>query len=310
MTARIDVDAATAPTFPAGDVLERRLVRSDGRTVAWAEAGSNGGQPILRIPGTPSSRLMIRADRLWADRGFRMIITERPGMGASTPHPGRGFLDHADDLVAILDDVGLERVPVIGVSGGGPYALALAAAHPDRVQVVSVVVGAAPLTDDEADLMIGLNADGYRLAQAGYRDGLVRLLTPQREAALEDPLAGFRAAMATAPASDQAIMADPGWQAMLTTSLREALRQGVGGWVDEGSLMFSGWQALNITAVGASVTWWHGEHDRNVPLAAVERLIARLPNARLIRWADAGHLTSYLHEGDILDELLARAGPA
>jgi len=307
VTARIDVDSPTARALPTGDILERRLVRTDGRTLAWVEVGSDGGQPILRIPGKPSSRLMIRADTLWTDRGLRMIITERPGMGASTPHARRGFLDHADDLVAILDDLGLERVPVIGVSGGGPYALALAAAHPDRVQAVSVVVGAAPITDEEADLMIGLNAEGYRLAKAGDRDGLVRLLAPQREAMLKDPLAGFRTAMATAPASDQAIMADLGWQAMLTRNLREALKQGVDGWVDEGSLMFAGWQALEVAAVVASVTWWHGEHDRNVPFAAVERLIARLPNARLVRMTDAGHLAPYLHEGDILDELVARA---
>jgi pimeloyl-ACP methyl ester carboxylesterase len=307
VTARIDVDSPTALALPTGDILERRLVRTDGRTLAWAEVGSDGGQPILRIPGTPSSRFMIRADTLWTDRGLRMIITERPGMGASTPLARRGFLDHADDLVAILDELGLERVPVIGFSGGGPYALALAAAHPDRVQALSVVVGAAPITDEEADLMIGLNAEGYRLAKAGNRDGLVRLLAPQREAMLKDPLAGFRTAMTTAPASDQAIMADPGWQAMLTRNLREALKQGVDGWVDESSLMFAGWQALEVAAVVASVTWWHGEHDRNVPFAAAERLIARLPNARLVRMTDAGHLAPYLHEGDILDELAARA---
>jgi pimeloyl-ACP methyl ester carboxylesterase len=53
------------------------------------------------------------------------------------------------------------------------------------------------------------------------------------------------------------------------------------------------------------VTWWHGEHDRNAPLTAVRRIIAQLPNARLVVWPDAGHLTAYRLEGDILDELLA-----
>jgi pimeloyl-ACP methyl ester carboxylesterase len=54
------------------------------------------------------------------------------------------------------------------------------------------------------------------------------------------------------------------------------------------------------------VTWWHGEDDRNVPLSAAKRLIARLPDGRLNIWKDAGHLTPYLHEPAILDELLVR----
>jgi pimeloyl-ACP methyl ester carboxylesterase len=71
--------------------------------------------------------------------------------------------------------------------------------------------------------------------------------------------------------------------------------------------MVAGWSDLDISAVRASVTWWHGEHDRNAPLPAVRRLLRRIPNARLVVWPDAGHLTAYLQESTILDELLARS---
>ncbi len=71
-------------------------------------------------------------------------------------------------------------------------------------------------------------------------------------------------------------------------------------------LMFSGWLDLDVSAVRASVTWWHGDHDRNAPLPAVRRLLRQIPHARLIVWPDAGHLTAYRREGAILDELLAR----
>jgi pimeloyl-ACP methyl ester carboxylesterase len=296
------------PATEAPPVREGRLTRPDGRTLAWVEAGVPDGRPVLRIPGTPGSRLQVRPDQSpWLERGLRMILTERPGFGASTRHPGRSFLDHADDLAAILDGLDIESAPIMGGSGAGPYLLALSAHYPDRVRAVSVAVGAAPIVDEEAELMIGLNAEGYRLAKAGDRDAMTELLRPVRESMLADPLASFREVMSTAPPADQETMRDPAWQRYLILGLTEALRPGVEGWVDESMLMFGGWFDLDVSAVKASLTWWHGDHDRNAPLPAVRRLLRQIPQARLVVWPDAGHLTAYHQEREILDDLLARS---
>jgi pimeloyl-ACP methyl ester carboxylesterase len=290
------------------DIRDKRLVRTDGRTVAWSETGVDGGRPILRLPGTPGSRLGVRSDQSpWIERGLRIITTERPGFGASTRMPGRGFVDHADDLAAILDELAIENVPVYGRSGAAPYILALAATHPGRVSAATIVVGAAPMDDDQARAMIGINVEGHRLAKAGDRVGMAQLLTPVRDSMLTDPLASFRAAMQTAPPPDQEIMADQGWQEALVRDATEALRPGVDGWVDESMLMFSDWAEIDLGAVRSSLTWWHGDKDRNIPVAPVRRLIAKIPQARLVVWPDAGHLTPYRNEGVILDELLGRA---
>src|SRR4051812_23817077 len=111
-------------------VRDLRLHRPDGRTVAWTEWGPEDGVPLLRVPGTPGSRFGLRADRsLWEARRLRAITTERPGFGASSRLPGRGFNEPADDLAAILDTVGVDRVHVIGGRGGLPPPLRLAAAQ-------------------------------------------------------------------------------------------------------------------------------------------------------------------------------------
>src|SRR3954453_21059320 len=63
-------------------IREGRVTRPDGRTIAWAETGVLDGRPILRIPGTPGSRLSVRADQSpWLERGLRIINMERPGYG-------------------------------------------------------------------------------------------------------------------------------------------------------------------------------------------------------------------------------------
>jgi pimeloyl-ACP methyl ester carboxylesterase len=61
--------------------------------------------------------------------------------------------------------------------------------------------------------------------------------------------------------------------------------------------------------VTCSVTWWHGDADRNCPFPAAQRLVGRLPDARLIVATGSGHLVADGGEGDLLDELLARVRP-
>lgn len=290
------------------DVSDHRLTRPDGRVVAWSESGSADGRPILRIPGTPGSRLTLRADRTpWFDRGLRMLMTERPGFGASTRLPGRGFDEHADDLAAILDHVGIDRLPVYGGSGAAPHILAFAARHPDRVSAATIVVGAAPIIEADLDQQIEVNAEGWRLIHEGRLDELWELNTAYREAILADPLVGFAAMMADASDADRALLADPDWQRGFVIGVTEALRPGPGGWYDEDLTMDRPWE-IDFASITTDITWWHSDGDRNVPIEAARRLLAHLPHARLNVWTEAGHLTPFWKEPDILDELLARAG--
>ncbi|MFL5642180.1 MAG: alpha/beta fold hydrolase [Chloroflexota bacterium] len=289
------------------DVTDHRLTRPDGRIVAWSESGVADGRPLLRVPGTPGSRFSLRADRTpWVERGLRVITTERPGYGASTRLEGRKFIEHSDDLAAILDSLGIDALPVGGGSGASPHILDFAFRHPDRVTAATILVGAAPLEPDEAEAMIDLNALEYRLYHEGRFDELWRISTEMREEILADPLAGFRGAMASSTAVDRAIIEDPTWQRGFLVAIVESLGQGPGGWYDEGLAMAGPW-GIPFESIETDITWWHSDGDRNAPLSAARRVVDTLPNARLRVWPDAGHLTPYLHEPEILDELLSRA---
>ena len=289
-----------------GDVTDHRLTRPDGRIVAWTESGTPGGRPVLRIPGTPGSRLSLRADRSpWVERRLRVITTERPGFGASTRLEGRGFDEPADDTIAILDSLGIDALPVYGASGASPHILALAARHPNRITSATIIVGAAPLDPGEAAQQIDINAEEQRLFDAGELDEIWRITEELRTELMADPLDAFRGVMASSTAADRAILEEPAWQRGFVVGITEALRQGVGGWYDEDIATLRPW-AIDLAAVRADVTWWHGDGDRNCPLSAARRVVAQLPSARLNVWPNGGHLTPYHHEPQILDELLAR----
>jgi pimeloyl-ACP methyl ester carboxylesterase len=293
------MDAATEPRDASMRVR-------DGRTVAWTDWGDADGIPLLRVPGTPGCRWSVRADRApWAERGLRVVTTERPGFGASSRLPGRRFREHADDLAEVLDHLGLDRVHLTGGSGAAPHELALCQYHPDRVVAATVVAGMAPFDDDEIDTMIPINAEVARLARAGRRDDVATVLAPHRDAMLSDPLGAFHSIMDTAPPEDLAVMADPTWQKGFARALLESLGAGLDGWVDEAMALDGLWD-VEPSSVPTSVTWYHAAEDRNCPVAAARRLVAQLPDARFVEWTDAGHLTAYHLEGEILDELLAR----
>lgn len=285
--------------------IDDRLTLEDGRTLSWCEYGPDDGRPILQFQGTPGSRYSRHAHEEAYDRlGVRVIVFDRPGYGAATRLPGRGISAVADDAAALLDHLGHDVVHASGGSGGGPHVLAFAARHPERVRAATVVVGAAPLLEEDTRDLIGLNRAGFYAAQEGW-DAVYAILAPQREALLADPLAIFRGIMEAAPESDQAVMNEPVWQRMFLESLTESLRQGAEGWTDEAMALMSDWD-FDPSAIRASVTWWHGEHDANAPISAVHRLLSSIPSVELRLWTDAGHLASYHQHDEIVEELLSR----
>ena len=285
--------------------VDGRLTLRDGRTLAWHEWGVPDGIPVLRLQGTPGSRFSrYPKPEVWERLGVRVVMADRPGFGASTRMPGRGLASVADDLVELLDHLGLDRVPVIGISGGGPHVLALGARHPGRISAATVVAGAAPLTDAEVPLLTGDNAEAYRRARDGGWDALYPLLSEFRDKALADPLAGLREALRDAPAGDHAVMSDPTVPQTLVRNQTESLRPGAEGWCDE-CLAMDDWD-IAPEEVRVHVVWYHARDDANEPLPAAQRVIARLPSAELRLW-DGGHLAGFHHEEELMRDLIARA---
>ncbi len=279
------------------------LILPDGRRLAWRLWGEPDHRTVLRLQGTPGSRLHRHPDRsVWRKAGVRMLTADRPGFGGSSRLPDRGLSAVADDLTALLDAHELDRVPVIGFSGGGPHALAFAARHPARVSAVTVMVGAAPLTPEERARVVAVNRAGLDAADRGW-DALHNHLERMRQRVLSG---GVRSLLDDAPAADREIMANPAWQRVDRANVAEALRQGAEGWTDETLALIGAWDFQPVE-VQAPVTWWHGADDANAPLSAAERVLAQLPNAHLHVWHNEGHFAAIKHESEALQQLLSRA---
>jgi pimeloyl-ACP methyl ester carboxylesterase len=304
------VDEVSAPTKTRGvtdDGLafeDGVLTLRDGRELAWRWWGEEGRIPVLRLQGTPGSRLYRNHNpQIQHDLGVRYLMADRPGYGGSSRKPGRGIAEFADDLVEVLDMHELQRVPVIGTSGGGPHALAVAAQHPERISAVTVVVGAVPLEPDEVSRLVGVNAQGYAAAEKSW-DALHEVLAAVRERILGPD--GMQGVLSDAPATDRAIMENVAWQKISGINSAEALRQGAEGWTDESFALHHKWD-FNPQNITASVTWWHSSDDKNVPLSAGQRGSSQLTQVDFRVWHDEGHFASLVHDGEIVQDLLDRS---
>lgn len=297
------------PVASWDDVSEGRLTRPDGRVVAWTESAVPDGIPLLRVPGTPGSRWSIRADRApWVQRRLRVITSERPGLGASTRLPGRGFQEHAEDLAAILDHLGIERVFVKGASGAAPHILAFLACHPDRAVAATIEVGAAPLDPDEVDGMVQVNRDEWYLIQAGDRDAVREHTLPFYDALVADPVAGC--------ATSSRTPRPPIRRSWPIRRGRPASRAGCG--KPSTATLRAGSTRASPSRRGGTRSTCRRSPPRSPgttgtrtpphPSAQQPGSWPASPQPALVEIADAGHLATYHLEGQILDELLSRDG--
>jgi pimeloyl-ACP methyl ester carboxylesterase len=121
----------------------------------WAAASA----PVLAVHGVSSNARLWNWLRAEAPE-LSLVAPDLRGRAGSAAVAGPSSLaQHAEDLVAVLDALGLDRVTVCGMSMGGFVAVALATVHPDRVRDLVLVDGGFPMAVYE-----GLTEDGVRAA--------------------------------------------------------------------------------------------------------------------------------------------------
>jgi len=195
-----------------------------------------------------------------------MITTEKTGIRRNPPNSPVGASPSPPTTwQQSWTILGSNRCASSGAAEVPRTSLAFAARHPTRVRAMTILVGAAPTTEDEEAQEIGLNRQARRLFRVGDLAGVRQLMVEAREALLANPLAAFLEIMDKAPEADRVVMADPGWQEGWTESIREALRPGIEGWFDEGLALSGDWHDVDLAAVQTSLTWWARRFRRQRP---------------------------------------------
>ncbi|MBA2519598.1 MAG: alpha/beta hydrolase, partial [Chloroflexia bacterium] len=275
---------------------EGAFIEVDGVRFYYVARGLEDGPVVLLLHGLLGSTLSWTAtiDAL-ASAGHRVIAFDQPPFGLSEKSPALDYsvAAQADRTIGLMDALGIERVALVGHSGGGPLAGTIAERYPDRVSKLVLVAPAylgllfAPTSGDEAP-------DATHPAAASPRPGRQPSFTlfpvlfdpandprsPDDQARLREAIAAERAALSQAmPLADAS--QDPfrltrivGWEAGL-------LAHGVA-WLNDPAIM-----GPNPAAITAPILLVWGEGDG---IAGVgEQLQALFPGAAAVIYPGVGH---------------------
>jgi pimeloyl-ACP methyl ester carboxylesterase len=283
----------------------RLIVGPDGRRIAFDIHGDPGGTPVLYLHGAPSSRLEVHVFGLpdaAQQAGVKLVALDRPGIGGTDPKPGRTLVDTADDVAAVADALEHPRFALLAYSAGSPFGLAAATRRPHRITKLGVVSGIAP--GDRPELTAGQADEVARLFRwARTRPRRLRAMLHGMRLAVHRPGLLIRSAARGAPAADQAVLARDGAAERFAGFLDAAFQRGVDGVATDLRLAAGPWP-FTLDDLTIPVRIWHGEQDRNAPIAAARWLDGQLLDSTLHCGTGDGHASMLAdHGSDILAEL-------
>jgi 4,5:9,10-diseco-3-hydroxy-5,9,17-trioxoandrosta-1(10),2-diene-4-oate hydrolase len=259
----------------------RRSAKAREITLNYYEAGAptevGGGLPLVMLhgggPGASAWSNFGRALPGFATT-FRTLLVDQPGFGGSDKPPvvGNFYRHAADHLLALLDELGIDRVHLLGNSLGGGTAMRLALTYPDRVgRLVLIGPGGLSLNLFHADPTEGVQrlmdfgADPSREALRAFISTMV-----VDQSLVTDELVEERFADATAPGAQEAMRS-----------------MGMSFWnpdtAEDGML----WREAHRLRKHTLLTW--GREDRVNPLDGALVALKLIPKASLHVFPGCGH---------------------
>jgi pimeloyl-ACP methyl ester carboxylesterase len=227
--------------------------------VAGEEAGE--GVPVVLLHGlTATRRYVVMGSKNLERGGHRVVMYDARGHGRSDPAGAYGYGELADDLLAVLDDRGIDRAVLAGASMGAHTLIRFALEHPDRAAALVVIT---PAFDPEADedyarwdaLSRGLREGGVDgFIEAYGEPDVPESFRDTVKTVLRQRLSGHEHPEAVADALEQVPRSRP----------------------------FESWDALGDLDLPVTVVASRDEADPGHPYAIGERFAEAIPGARLL----------------------------
>jgi class 3 adenylate cyclase len=264
-----------------------RYARAAGINVAYQILG-NGPVDIVYVPGS-LNLIEAAAEEPAIERHFermtsfsRLVIFDKSGTGLSDRVSAEEMADPArrmDDLIAVMDAVGLKQATLFATADGAFVALRFAARYPERVQALVILQGTARWVAGE-----------------GYDAGVPVELVPADEA--WDESWGSESDPGWVDVLTPSVASDPRWRRVLGRMQRRAGTPAAARLYWKTTFLDGDVRDL-LSEIAAPTLVMHSAQDRLIPAAQGRFLAAAITGARYI---EADHFHWFTNGDAVADE--------
>lgn len=273
---------------------------SQGR-VEYAIFGA-AGPVILFVHGQPGG--YDQGEQLGeaaVQHGFRMITISRPGYLRTPLDVGRSPGEQADAIAALLDALGIYRVAVVSLSGGGPAAIQFALRHPAKcLALVAIAAVSRPKCPPSGIMGWLLSTRLFTSNVAGWLIGAAVKLRPCLLAQVLVPNAKSRADILSDPRKLSVLMALAQAGIQLPAQRRAGSRNDVE--------QFASLPVYSVEAIRVPTLVIHGTDDKLVPYTHGLFIAQTVPGAELYAIKGGTHAIFVTHADQVLSRLFAFLG--
>ena len=263
--------------------------RGDGSAISVEIVGEQDAPPVLFCHGLADSRLSA----YWFEQTVRelrlcLVAPDRPGTGGSDPRRLSRVADWAADAALVLDALRADSAALLGVSAGGAFAAACAAAMPGRVRSLLLV---SPLgmpgwpthgmaTGERLSLALARQAPAF----GGWFLGRLAVL------ARRSPRLFFDLTATAMPDIDIRALRQPAARESFLGNYAEAFRRGSWGVAQDLRVLTRSW-GFDLGGINVPAVVCHGDADTTVPLQHARLFAEAIPGARLQIYPGHGHFS-------------------
>lgn len=257
-----------------------------GTAFAYRDLGPRNGTPVIFL-----NHLAAVLDN-WDPRVVdgiasqrRVITFDNRGVGASAGRTPSSIAEMANDTVAFIRALRLDKVDLLGFSMGGFVAQVIAAEHPALVRKV-ILAGTGPAGGTGIDRVTRLTLLDMVKGAATFRDAKYYLFFTDSANSRSAARAFLDRLKERQENRDKAI----------SVAAFRAHLKAIHGWGVQ--------QPTDLSRIPQAVFVANGDHDRMVPSENSTDLARRLPNAQLTIYPDAGHGGIFQHHTSFVPEAL------
>lgn len=276
--------------------------------------GDPFGRPVVAFHGAPACRTMFALAEDHARRlGLCLYAPDRPGYGLSPIDATPSLRSRTEAHLQLADALALDRFAILGISGGAPYAVALAARAGPRASALVLVSPMGPVADLTAlpvgqrpRVSLGHHVFFQRLPLK-RRWLLERGSKAARRLFLEHPWAAERMMALLLGGADRRLLMQRGIADRLIAMTRDAVAGGMDGALADLDVFARPWE-VDFAAISTPAVLWQGSADHVVPAEVAFRLARLIPGCRLRRLEGAGHFWVLGRIPDVLAQLCEMLG--